>query len=699
MTTTNPARFCRALPLLLLLAATPLLADIRLPAIFSDHAVLQKTARVPVWGWADPGEAVTVTLDAATAHAVTGADGKWRVDLDLHAEAPGPFPLLFEGKNKITVADVLVGQVWVCSGQSNMELPLIRAIGFEQESALPPNPLLRQFLVTKTMSPKPLDDDKGTWTVAGPTTVGQFTAVGYFFGKKLQQELNEPVGLINSTFGGTSVEPWTSSQGLDQDPELKETKDAQLAAQAAFPAAQKDYQEKFTAWTQANGRQDHAPADPQAFAAPGASLDGWKPVTLPGSLAEQGFPAGAVWIRHQVPVSASPPKALRIGYQLSLGNIHGFETVYWNGVRIALKDDTSPGLNLWRRVGVPLEQLDLGKEATLAIRIYNPVGDAAIDIVNAPLNADGRPFLGPWLAKSEYAFPTPLPADAVASYPRPPDDPEQPKLTATELFNTMVNPLIPYAISGVTWYQGEQNTSRAARYRIAFPLMIRDWRQHWGQGDFPFYFCQLPNFGGKRTIPSESTWAELRESQAAALKLPNTGMAVLIDIGEESNLHPRDKRDGGERLARIALAQSYGKTVPFSGPVFDSMQVAGDHLTLHFTHTDGGLVAQPLPATFAPLSYEPQNTVPLVRNSPNSQLEGFQICGDDKKWAWADAKIESDGATVTVSSAAVPTPLNVRYAWCDNPTCNLYNGAGLPAAPFRTDDFPLLTAAKKFGMK
>jgi sialate O-acetylesterase len=261
------------------------------------------------------------------------------------------------------------------------------------------------------------------------------------------------------------------------------------------------------------------------------------------------------------------------------------------------------------------------------------------------------------------------------------------------LFNAMIHPLLPYAIKGVIWYQGEGNAVRSWQYRTAFPLLITDWRAQWKQGDLPFYFCQLASFEARQPQPGDNAWAELRDAQSAALKLPKTGQAVLIDIGEANDIHPRNKKDVGERLAKIALANDYGKDIPFSGPVYQSFKVDGGGIRLNFIHTDGGLVARPLPPTYDVQTLT-GTTAPLGRNSPNSELEGFAICGDDRKWVWADAKIEGD--TILVVSAEVPAPVAVRYAWAGNPTCNLYNGAGLPASPFRTDDFPATTRDEKW---
>jgi sialate O-acetylesterase len=257
----------------------------------------------------------------------------------------------------------------------------------------------------------------------------------------------------------------------------------------------------------------------------------------------------------------------------------------------------------------------------------------------------------------------------------------------------MIRPLIPYGLRGVIWYQGEANVSRAEQYRTAFPLMISDWRKHWGKGDLPFYFCQLANYQAKEKVPGESALAELREAQTHALSLPRTGQAILIDLGESEDIHPRNKKDVGERLARIALAKDYGKSVPFSGPTLSSSKFENGRAMLTFSNTDGGLAAAPLPEKEILVS-KTGKTAPLQRNSPQSQLEGFAICGSDQVWYWADAKIE--GETIIVQSDKVPEPVAVRYAWANNPTCNLINGAGLPAGPFRTDDFPRKTAGLKY---
>ena len=475
-------------------------ADVSLPQIFSNHAVLQKAAKVPVWGRAAPGEKVVVTLAGARAEGQAGADGQWQVQLDLRAAGKRPFDLVVQGHNRLTIADVAVGEVWVCSGQSNMALALAGSLKAEQEIPASANPWLRQY-------------NDGRWTPAAPASSGAFTAVGYYFGKNLQKRLDVPVGLICAFQSATAIELWISPEGMDKDPDLKAGKERVLEADRLFKR-------------------------------------------LGPGRAPQAFPAGM-------------------------------------------------------------------------------------------------------------------------------------------FYENKIQSLFPYALQGVIWYQGEGNTERAWQYRTAFPLMIRDWRAHWGRGDFPFYYCQLPNIMAYRNAPGESQWAELREAQTKTLAVPRTGQAVLIDVGEQDDIHPRNKEVVGERLARIALAETYGKNTVASGPVFQSLTVEGDRLRVHFTHTDGGLVARALPATYQPRSLDVK-MAPLPRNRPLSQLEGFAVCGADRHWKWADARIEGD--TVVVESAEVRKPVAVRYAWADNPICNLYNVPGLPAGPFRSDDFPLSTVKVRYGL-
>jgi len=662
----------------LMLAAlvSPAFADVTLPAIFSDHAVLQKSSKVPVWGRAEPGEEITITLDSIKAQTTAGENGKWQTQLDLSRSGPGPFNLVVQGKNTLTISDVVVGEVWLASGQSNMEWVLKNTTNATTEIASSANPLLRHFSVVKGEAAVPITGYQGKWIVAAPETSGSFTAVGYYFSRDLQRALKAPVGLIHSSWGGTPVETWTSKEALDSDPDLKAGAEKAETELKTYPRRLRTYLLGYPAWQETEGRKD------RPFSGV-PSADGWQPATIPGKLGE----AGALWLRRTVQVSpeqAGKPVTIALSEWL-----RGIEQVYWNGTLVgstsleqAVK---TPGD---RRHTVPAALVNAG-EAVIAIRIFN--ADGEIKIPSAINLGKLQAPAGAWEQKTEFTLPA-LSESAKATMPKSPGAEPWSWQAPSHLYNAMIHPLIPYAIKGAIWYQGESNVGRAYQYRKAFPLLIKDWRARWGQGDFPFLFCQLANMTGKQTMPGEANWAELREAQSLTLSVPNTGQAVLIDVGDSGNVHPQNKADVGARLAAIALTQTYGQAVPFSGPVYLGMKIDGGKIRLAFKQADGGLVAKPLPATY---SVDSANgaTAPLVRNN-TGELEGFAICGADRKWVWAEAKIE--GTQVVVSSAQVLAPVAVRYGWANNPTCNLYNGAGFPASPFRTDDFPVTSQSARY---
>ncbi len=668
-----------------LILATPLAtrADIRLPAIFSDHMVLERSAKVPVWGAADPGEQVTIILDGQIKKTTADDRGHWKAILNLADSASGPFEMTVAGKNKIQISDVVVGEVWIASGQSNMEWLLMNTRDATREIAQSANPMLRQFRVAKETSPEPLADGKGQWGAASPATSAAFSAVGYYFGKALQNELKVPVGIVNVSWGSTPSEPWTDAASLANSPELQPGAAKADSYEREFPDIKSKWAGEFAAWLKQNAREDKPTVNVAAFAAPDASTDGWITIAIPGPLKGEGLPiAGAIWLRRTVEI---PAEKAGTSVAIAIGYAPGFESVFWNGELVKqLTPAEHPGFGAPRSYSVPANLVKPGSN-TLAIRVYEP---GAFSVFPAPSVAGGT-MGGKWLAKADFDLPA-----ATSKAPSIPKSPMSLHSISSRIFNGMVNPLIPYAISGVIWYQGESNVIRAWQYRTAFPLLITGWRARWGQGDFPFYFCQLANFTEKSSIPGEnSAWAELREAQSCALSLPNTGQAVLIDLGESQDIHPRNKKTVGERLSRIALARDYGKDIPFSGPLYASSEKDGGKIRVSFAHADGGLAAHPISATYDVSSVNGQ-TAPTNRNSPDSELEGFAICGQDKQWVWANAKI--DGDTVLVWSDKVPQPVAVRYAWSNNPTCNLYSRVGLPASPFRTDDFPASTKDTKY---
>ena len=501
--------------------ALPARADVKLPAIFTDHAVLQRDMPVPVWGWADPGEDVTVTIARQTHKTKANDKGKWRVTLDS-LSVGDPLTLVVQGKNRVDRKDIRVGEVWLCSGQSNMEMTLATASNGDLEVSAANHPNIRLVRVKEPGSQTPVEDFKGEWKVCSPMSAGGFSAVGYFFGRELHDQLHVPIGLIDNSWGGSACEAWIRRDRMEGKP--------------LYTELLKKWDELVKNWDESKAKAE---------------------------LAE------------------------------------------------------------WRRKA---------EEARASRKTVPPM--------------------------------RPLAANPAAGNHRP-----------ANLYHGRVEPVLPYAIRGVIWYQGESNAGRAYQYRDMFPLMIQSWREDFKQGDFPFYWVQLADFLEEKPEPNDSAWAELREAQTMTLeKLPKTGQAVIIDIGEGADIHPRNKLDVGRRLARLALANDYGKGIISKSPRYDSMEKQGNKILVKFKDVGGGL-----------------------RPIDSKDVLGFAIAGADKKFVWAKAVIVNpkDGAkadTIEVSSNDVPEPVAVRYAWADNPVCNLYNDVLLPVTPFRTDDWKGVTA-------
>ncbi|MFC1715821.1 sialate O-acetylesterase [Candidatus Poribacteria bacterium] len=491
-------------------------ADVKLPAIIGDNMVLQSGMETPIWGTADPGEKVTVTMGDQRVLTVADDAGKWKVAL-TQWETGGPFEVTIAGNNEITLQNVLVGEVWICSGQSNMQWAVKNSVNPEEEIAAANYPRIRLFSVKRTVADEPQDDVEGSWSECSPETVGWFSGVGYFFGRALHREMDVPIGLIHTSWGGTPAESWTSMSMLESDPVLKPILDTWDQRMEEYPQKMEEHKEIIAKWEEESKKAE------------------------------------------------------------------------------------AEGIEVPRR-------------------------------------------------------------------PRPPIGPNHPHKPSC-LYNAMIAPLLNYSIKGAIWYQGEANAGRAYQYRKLFPAMIYDWRQAWDQGDFPFLFVQLADFMKIDPLPVESAWAELREAQLMTLDLPNTGMAVAIDVGETDDIHPKNKQDVGKRLARWALAETYGHDIVYSGPIYRSMAVKKDKIILRFDHVGDGLEAK-----------------------VGGPLKGFAVAGQNMKFVWADAEIK--GNKVIVWSERVSKPIAVRYGWANNPVCNLYNSAGLPASPFRTDKWPGITAGK-----
>jgi sialate O-acetylesterase len=495
-------------------AVLPLEAEVKLPGLFGDNMVLQQGMATPVWGWADDGEAVTVSFRGQTLR-TTAKDGKWQVKL-RKLDAGGPDTLTISGLNTIELTNVLVGEVWVCSGQSNMEWALSRTFEPQQAIAKSGNPVIRLYTVPRLKASEPASNISAAWKICGPDTVADFSAVAYYFGRDLQSSLGVPIGLIHTSWGGSPAEAWMSQEALEASP---------VYAREILEA--------------------HARA------------------------------------------------------------MHNF----------------TEALNAYER-----EASELAKE-------------------------------GKKIARNKPAPPHWQPA---------------------ELYNGMIAPLIPFAIRGAIWYQGESNAGRAHQYRALFPDMIRNWRRDWQQGDFPFLAVQLAPWdkGRKRSLEEitantgDSDWAELREAQLLATKvLPKTGLAVITDAGDKDDIHPGLKEPVGARLALAARGIAYGEKIVYSGPIYKRSQIKSSQIVLRFDHAQSGLEAR------------------------GGDLQGFAIAGPDRQFVRAEAQIQ--GSQVVVSSPQVPNPVAVRYGWSDFPVVNLWNKDGLPASPFRTDDFPMITQPKQ----
>lgn len=513
---------------MMVVSSSSAVAEVKLSAVFGENMVLQRDMPVPVWGRAEPGERVTVTFGRQRKATTAGADGAWRVTLGSMPASSEGRELVVEGDNRVVFKDVLVGEVWVCSGQSNMERSVSRAANSKQEAGAAKFPLIRHIKVDKRPSDRPETTFRGSWAVCSPRTVGGFTAVGYFFGREIHRELGVPVGLVNSSWGGTRIEPWTPLVGF------------------------------------------------------------------------KGVPAG------------------------------GFAKVI---ERIEQSDPRSEAGRAWYLSAF----------------------------------AEHRK----WLAGAE---------DAVARGEFPGSPPEMPSLgrsrqSPARLYRGMIAPLVGFAIRGVIWYQGESNGSEGMSYYHKKHALVKGWREVWGQGEFPFYWVQLANFRADNKSPEGGDgYAKVRDAERKALDIPNTGMAVIIDIGETNDIHPKNKQDVGIRLAQWAFAGSYGLDVVPSGPLYKRHAVEGGEVRVWFDHVGSGLMVGE------------KKGLGATRDARGAKLQRFAISGRDKKWVWAEARI--DGETVVVSSPGVPQPVAVRYAYSGNPLgANLYNREGLPASPFRTDDW------------
>jgi sialate O-acetylesterase len=648
----------------LVVAAPAALATVRVPALIGDHMMVQRGRPVHLWGTAAPGESVRAALAGGKAATQADASGHWTLTLPAVA-AGGPFVLTIEGSNALTFSDLWSGEVWVAAGQSNMEFTLARSRDADQ-AVVGGCHGLRLFTVAKAVAGAPKDDVRGAWQVCDADTAKNFSAVAFCFGQEIHRALGVPVGLIHASWGGTPAEAWTAREALLADASLRPMIEA-LDRTVHDEGARAEAAQKAAAWEAKNFHQDTGnQGEARGYARVHGAGSGWLNMNLPQFWEEAGLPIdGAVWFRREVTL---PADWAGVDLALSLGPIDDFDVTYWNGERVGATGGETP--DHWavsRQYKVPGRLATAGRNV-IAVRVFDHFGSGGFagptsQMTVRPTAVEGTTLslAGSWSYKIERRL---KPAN-VDFGTRPEllgiDNPHSPSV----LWNAMIAPLTPIPVAGVIWYQGESNASRAQQYRTLFPTLITAWRAAWRDPVLPFVFVQLPNYEGPG--PAEplgvSAWADLREAQAMTLWLPRTGMAVTLDIGERSDIHPHNKRDVGRRLALQALGFVYGKEVLASGPVFRKMVREAAAIRVSFANASSGLLT-------------------VDGASP----QGFMLAGADRVWHWADARI--DGDSVIVSTPEVRQPVAVRYGWANDPPNTLRNQADLPAAPFRSDDWP-----------
>lgn len=634
---------------MLLLAAPSAYARVELPLLFSDGAVVQRDRPLPVWGWASPGAKIQVDFDGRSATAKASADGAWRVELPAHA-AGGPYALRVRGDGEtVTVKDVLIGDVWLASGQSNMEWPLLQTDGAQAEIARADDPLIRHFKVPKSWSEKPESRlAGGAWVAASPQTVGEFSAVAYYFARELRKTTGVPIGIVDSSWGGSAIEAWMNLDMLGVDPATLAEKMRQKRAANDEVAAKT--QALIARWRTASSAQD------SHWAAAELDESDWADIRVPASWESNGYVGmdGVAWYRTTFQLNA---REAQDDLELGVGQIDDSDSVWVNG---QLVGGMQQSWNVPRRYKVPAAVLRPGSN-TVAVKVTDVSGNGGIagsaeQVYVRPAGGQPHPLAGEWKFRTAEVRVSLL------------DDKNQ---IETLLYNAMIHPLQPYPLSGVIWYQGEANAYPGGdhRYRDQFAAMIRGWRADWNAPEMPFLWAQLANWiSGGDTADAQgsvqSPWAVLRESQSATLALPATAQAVIIDVGDADDIHPRDKRTVGHRLALAARHVAYGEELVYSGPVYREMAVEDRRAIVRFDMLGSALA---------------------VRGG-GADVHGFEIAGADKVFHSAQARIVGD--TVVVNSPKVARPAAVRYAWSDNPSsADLTNREGLPASPFRSSEW------------
>ncbi|MCU7552109.1 sialate O-acetylesterase [Chitinophagaceae bacterium LB-8] len=627
-------------------------AQITLPKVFGDNMVLQRDIQIPVWGKAAPGALITAKLGPVRTTAKANQEGKWTVRFPKF-KAGGPYELEIIESGKpdasIRLKGILIGDVWLASGQSNMEWQVQQAQDARKEIENANAPQIRFLVVEhdKKLSPQS-DIQAGKWKVCDTANVKEFSAVAYYFARKLHGDQHVPVGIIQSAWGGTPVEAWTSRDMLLTSPISR----ASTLSNDTLHLDPEDLVADSLNWI----RIWHIVLNPQnnadkIFPAPEYNDADWTGIEMPNVLKDFGIGnyEGMVWLRKKITL---PESFAGKDLTLNLGHPEMNYSLYFNGQEICKNIWNS---NATHSFTIPARLVQRG-EITIAVRVAMLWGGGGLnppaDDIYITDGASKISLAGKWLYQKglETAFPK------ILNYQYYP----------TVLFNAMISPLIPYGIKGFLWYQGEANAQAAYNYRKLFPMLITDWRQRWKQGKLPFLYAQLANFKKVQPLPAESDWAELREAQTLTLSQPNTGMACIIDIGEANDIHPKNKQEVGRRLALIANKMVYKKDCIATGPVYKNFRKDGNRIRIGFSKTASGLSTK-----------------------DGKEVTGFAIAGKDKQFYWAKAIIE--GNEVVVYSDIVADPVAVRYAWADNPACNLVNAEGLPAIPFRTDDWKGIT--------
>ncbi len=616
--------------------------------------VLQRNVPITIWGWADAGEKVSVTFSSKTISVKADKTGNWKVVFPSMKEG-GPYTMTIKGRNTINLDNILIGEVWICSGQSNMEWILYNAKDGIRESSEANYPEIRLFTVPRKTALQPQDDlAGGEWMECNPQNAAAFSAVGYFFGRELYTRLHVPIGLINSSWGGTLIEPWTSDDALSAVPGTNEwvsrLKNLDIKK---LEAEQKARYDKIR--NTISGNTDGLVDGKALWADVDLNDHDWIPIKVPGLWEQSILPGldGVVWFRYEFNVPADMTQS---DVKLSLGKIDDSDITWVNGIKVGemeQKYDKPRIYTVYKGVLKP------GRNV-ITVRVDDTGGGGGFWSDEGELRIDdGKQSIalsGTWKCKIS---PVNFRLDEALVGPN-----DYPSI----LYNGMIHPLLNYAARGVIWYQGESNCDRAYHYRTLFPLMINNWREKWHNPDLVFLFVQLANFKQPSTVPGNSDWAELREAQLMTLSVPKTGMAVIIDVGEANDIHPRNKQDVGYRLSLAARKIAYNEDIVFSGPIFKSYTINGNKIEIEFDHIGSGLIAK----------------------DKYGYLKGFSIAGEDQQFRWAKAYIHDN--KVIVYSDEITAPVAVRYAWADNPDdANLYNKEGLPASPFRTDTWKGIT--------